>query len=275
MTSSSIKAITKIFENRLSKMTEENIIALSKTDNSIFNVVKGLHKEAFGTIVWNDDKPNFDYFILYTTRVNDKLEGFIFKLQPHLKIRNELTKCFALFVCQRFRIKDQNSIFNTYQDQQRSLFERHDFWTYDDTFKKELKGRRGELFLKGHKGILYVPFARTFEDEKEEIIKNKKESTKVKDEKEVEHFVYIMHNKHNNYYKIGRSINPVYREKTLQAQEPDVVLIDKWIASSEVEKILHRKFKDKKKRGEWFSLSENDIKEINFFMTDYSKTYVK
>lgn len=75
-----------------------------------------------------------------------------------------------------------------------------------------------------------------------------------------------MLNKSNGYYKIGRSINPIYREKTLQAEEPDVVLIKKWIASAEIEKTLHLKYKLKRIRGEWFALEDKDLEEINSFM---------
>lgn len=267
----SVEPIIKTFENRLQELTEDNIIDLSKHDNGVFNVVRGLHKEAFSTMVWDDSKPNFDYFISYVTTVKDKLEGFILRLQPHLKTRNELTTCFTAFICKRYKTEEPYSVFNTFQDQQRSLFERLDFWTYDDTLKHELKERNGEFYLKGHKGIIYVPFAKTADEKKSANEKTsktpKKDKTKIADE----HFVYIMHNKHNDYYKIGRSIKPEYREKTLQAQEPDITLIDKWIASVEVEKILHRKYKEKKMRGEWFKLTTDDIVEIREFMVTIVK----
>jgi len=262
----SVKPVIKTFENRLQEMTEKNIIDLSKHDNGVFNVVRGLHKEAFGTIAWDQSKLNFDYFITYVTKVNNKLEGFILQLQPNLKTRNELTTCFTSFICKRYKTEEPYSVFNTYQDQQRSLFERLDYWTYDDSLEQELKGRNRKLYFKEHKGILYVPFAKTPSKEKSATerttTKTKNNKTKVTDE----HYVYLMHNKHNNYYKIGRSIKPEYREKTLQAQEPDIALIDKWIASAEVEKILHRKYKDKKIRGEWFKLTIDDIIMIREFM---------
>jgi len=37
--------------------------------------------------------------------------------------------------------------------------------------------------------------------------------------------VYIMKNMANGYYKVGRSISPQARERTLQAMEPDVRLL--------------------------------------------------
>ena len=96
---------------------------------------------------------------------------------------------------------------------------------------------------------------------KKNNLKNSSTNNKTED-----NFVYIMLNKSNGYYKIGRSKNPEHREKTLQAEAPDIVLINKWIASAEIEKKLHFKYKLKRKRGEWFSLEEKDIEDIHAYM---------
>lgn len=161
-----MKASIKAFESRIQEMTEKNIMDFSKHDNSVLNVIRGHQNEAFATMLWDDSKPNFDYFLLYTTKSKNKLEGFILRLNPNLKTRNELTAYFASFLCKRYNIQNYNDMFNTYQDQQRSLFERLDYSTYDDSLKEELKGRKGELFLKGSKGLLYVPFAKGTTEEK-------------------------------------------------------------------------------------------------------------
>lgn len=269
-----MKAVINSFEKRIGELTEKDIIELSKHDNSIFNVLRDLHKEAFGTYVWDDSKENFDYFLTYITKVKGKIQGCILKLQPLIKNRNELTTCLSAYICKRFNRDKPHEVFNAYQDQQKSMFERIGYWTYGNELVKELKVRKGELILPpGHKGILFVPLAD--EPIKEQPSKSdKKEKTKSQTDKKQEiHYVYIMLNKQNRYYKIGRSIKPEYREKTLQGQEPDVEIIEKWIASSEVEKILHRKYKEKRKRGEWFDLTDVDIEEIKIFMqTIVSKT---
>lgn len=261
-----MKAVIDSFEKRIGELSEKDIIELSKNDNSIFNVLRDLHKEAFGTIVWDDSKQNFDYFLTYVTKVNGKIEGCILKLQPFIKKRNELTTCLSAYISKRFNRAKPHEIFNAYQDQQRSLFERLGYWTYGNELAKELNTRKGEIMLPpGHKGIMFVPFA----DEAvlEQSSKSpKKEKQKKQSVKNDIHYVYIMFNKHNKYHKIGRSIKPEYREKTLQGQEPDVELVEKWIASAEVERTLHRKYKEKRKRGEWFDLTENDVEEIKIFM---------
>lgn len=75
-------------------------------------------------------------------------------------------------------------------------------------------------------------------------------------------FVYLMHNKQNGFYKIGRSLNPVLRENTLQAQEPDVHLVFQVEATAAYEAELHQKYAEKRIRGEWFRLEEKDVQEI-------------
>lgn len=261
-----MKAVINSFEKRIGELSEKDIIELSKNDNSIFNVLRDLHKEAFGTIVWDDSKQNFDYFLTYVTKVNGKTEGCILKIQPFIKNRNELTTCLSAYISKRFNRAKPHEIFNAYQDQQRSLFERLGYWTYGNELAKELKTKRGNIILlPGYKGIMFVPFAG--EPLLEQSPKSSKtEIEKIQSVKNDIHYVYLMFNKHNRYHKIGRSVKPEYRERTLQGQEPDIELVEKWIASSEVESMLHRKYKEKRKRGEWFDLNENDIEEIKIFM---------
>jgi hypothetical protein len=72
-------------------------------------------------------------------------------------------------------------------------------------------------------------------------------------------FVYLMRNSRNNLWKIGFSNKPKVREKTLQAEEPEVELHAYFPASMLNEKHLHSMLKKKRVRGEWFKLNESDI----------------
>jgi len=80
-------------------------------------------------------------------------------------------------------------------------------------------------------------------------------------------FVYLMHDTSNGYYKIGISNKPNYREKTLQSEKPTIEMIIskkfpiRKIAES-FEKSLHDVYSEKRIRGEWFSLNENDVQHI-------------
>jgi predicted GIY-YIG superfamily endonuclease len=80
-------------------------------------------------------------------------------------------------------------------------------------------------------------------------------------------YVYLMHDTTNNYYKIGISNNPNYRERTLQSEKPTIELIaskkfpSRLIVLS-IEKALHESFKTKNIRGEWFNLNQSDVEDI-------------
>jgi hypothetical protein len=80
-------------------------------------------------------------------------------------------------------------------------------------------------------------------------------------------FVYLMVDTTNNYYKIGISKNPKYREKTLQSEKPTIELIwskkfaNRKMAKS-IEGALHNTFENEHVRGEWFKLSPKDIEDI-------------
>lgn len=78
--------------------------------------------------------------------------------------------------------------------------------------------------------------------------------------------IYLFYDEHTGLYKIGRSIDPNYREKTLLPQAPKVrkIFISP-IADKKIEKELHRKFKSKRIRGEWFELDESDINYIKSY----------
>lgn len=75
-------------------------------------------------------------------------------------------------------------------------------------------------------------------------------------------YVYLIKNHRNGFVKIGRSVNPSTREKTLQSEEPELEMIfhHKGLESDEL--FLHQKFNEKRLRGEWFKLDDEDVKFI-------------
>ncbi len=80
-------------------------------------------------------------------------------------------------------------------------------------------------------------------------------------------YVYLMIDTANGYYKIGISNHPEYREGTLQSEKPTIELVcarqypSRTIASA-IESALHIAFGEKRLRGEWFELNENDVNDI-------------
>lgn len=87
--------------------------------------------------------------------------------------------------------------------------------------------------------------------------------------KKIESKTYLMIDG-NNFVKIGKSYSPEVRECTLQSQNPTIELIA--VCEKDIEKELHVKYASKRKRGEWFNLSKNEIsiiiKEFKFIKTN-------
>jgi hypothetical protein len=75
-------------------------------------------------------------------------------------------------------------------------------------------------------------------------------------------FIYLALNKRNGFIKIGFSTQPATREATLQSEEPEIEFIHIAKGSMRDEQDLHRRFENKRMRGEWFELSEDDIAQI-------------
>lgn len=71
---------------------------------------------------------------------------------------------------------------------------------------------------------------------------------------------YILKDNNTGLYKIGRSSNPLDREKTLQAEKPTIKLIK--IFKDDVERELHDKYNKQRVRGEWFNLNKVQLKYI-------------
>jgi len=79
--------------------------------------------------------------------------------------------------------------------------------------------------------------------------------------------VYLMENSRNGYVKIGISKDPVFREKTLQSQEPEVETLvfsefSSIAVATQVEEFLHEIHNEKRVRGEWFDLTIKDCMDM-------------
>ena len=77
-------------------------------------------------------------------------------------------------------------------------------------------------------------------------------------------YVYVIING-NGLYKIGKSLNPEQRLKSLTLGDKGKILIKnhyKYQNYNEIEKELHVIFNSKKISGEWFELNEQDLEFI-------------
>jgi hypothetical protein len=73
-------------------------------------------------------------------------------------------------------------------------------------------------------------------------------------------WIYLMKDEANGYYKIGHSKNAEARERTLQSEKPTIVMLYKTHGNVNIEKELHKIYDEKRIRGEWFSLTEDEVK---------------
>jgi hypothetical protein len=71
---------------------------------------------------------------------------------------------------------------------------------------------------------------------------------------------YLMRDNRNGLIKIGKSITPGKREKTLQSEEPEIVMFA--FLEQNIESLLHKRYKQHRVRGEWFSLTTTQIEEL-------------
>ena len=71
---------------------------------------------------------------------------------------------------------------------------------------------------------------------------------------------YLMTDSATGFTKIGKANDCVARERTLQSEKPTISILA--VCENDVEVELHRRFKGKRLRGEWFNLTKGEIKEI-------------
>lgn len=75
-------------------------------------------------------------------------------------------------------------------------------------------------------------------------------------------FIYLMHAEQTPWYKIGRGVNPKARRTEFNTQAPYRCVIIHTFAMEDtvrMEAALHKHFKHLRGRGEWFTLSEEDV----------------
>lgn len=76
-------------------------------------------------------------------------------------------------------------------------------------------------------------------------------------------YVYIMKDDHNGLYKIGKSVNPKYRERTLQSEKPSIKMVFSTEERDDFsEYSLHSEFSEFRIRGEWFDLTPCQVRYI-------------
>lgn len=83
--------------------------------------------------------------------------------------------------------------------------------------------------------------------------------------------VYVMIDKNTGMYKIGRSVNPTARERTLQSEKPTIEMLFSAPAMVSDEKVLHDMFDSNRVRGEWFDLNSSQLAMVKEYFNANSK----
>jgi len=258
--------IQELFYDHYANLDEEAILKMNKNCNSgeLNNVIVGLEKHCYGLWLIDDDK-EIKYQIFYV-RGDKKLEGDLIQLTSDLKYRDELVFHFSHFLSHNYKDIDLIDTFNTFQRHTRGMLEKIGFLTVASTEIDKYADKNPTIIAMGVKGIIHIRLIRKGEFYKD-FFGNKDLSIEQTDGE----FVYLMLNKRNDYIKIGKSKRPSFREKTLQADEPDIELITFWKAPSIFERQLHKQFELKRQRGEWFNLNFKDLKHIKEIMDEHEK----
>jgi hypothetical protein len=254
----------ELFCSHYAPLDEEEIIEINKNMNSgdLNNVIVGLEQHFYCTGLI-DDTDKIEYQ-LYFVRGGNKLEGDVLRLTVDNPKRDDLVFYFSNFLSHNYPEIDLIDTFNTFQKQTRGMLENIGYLTIASTELDRYDDPNPVIMAKGVKGIIPIRFFRKIEFYKEFFGNKKLEEINLG-----EHHIYLMLNKRNNYIKIGKSKKPNFREKTLQAQEPEIEMITFWQAPANIETQLKKQFSEKKQRGEWFKLSFKELNEIKKQMSIY------
>lgn len=242
------------FESKLYKIDEERVKELSLTDESgsINNLLSGIIKNCHGVGI---DEKNGVVNFLFADGV-DVINGYILKLPVGDKNFYESVMFYSYFLSLEFENINTVELYNTYLYRYRTLLELKNIYTVPHDEIEQIKSLTGDKnpYMFYPFGIEIIPFFEPKDFYKRLL--NIKDLESVKTET---NYVYLIFNNRNGYFKIGRSKNPIKREKTLQSEEPDLELLFYKEADMRIEYELQKYFKTKHIRGEWFKLNIQDI----------------
>jgi hypothetical protein len=232
------------------------------SDAGLSNVVVGLEDHCFGVVLL-DDLAGVSYQMFYVNGIRG-LRGFVLNMTLGNPCREDLVMMFSNHLASQYPELDSIDVFNTYQQFTRSMLEKIGYFTVTSLEMQKFEGKNSTIMAGGVRGISMISLIDKVQFLREYF--GNRYSIRTKSD---ENYIYLMLNKRNGLIKIGTSINPRVREKTLQGEEPEVYMIAIWSAPKYIETELHKKFHNKRERGEWFKLKSGDMKQIKLRMTEF------
>jgi Zn-finger nucleic acid-binding protein len=121
--------------------------------------------------------------------------------------------------------------------------------------RKEIKDKRERELQIKLKSIESSEYLKTHPEHHERTLRQIKRQNLASIEKQL----YLMKCERNSLYKIGVSVSPQYREKTLCSDDPSVKLVGSWFNLADQERPWHDYFNKERVRGEWFSLTKTQV----------------
>lgn len=245
-----------IYDNLFSLNIEE-IQKLGEQSIEIRTVILGYHKKAIQTRGLGMD---LELVYIGENSTSQDIEGYELQYRFVSEDHADVILAFCFFLNGRFTFENPINLYNTYIDQIRGLFSQQDIEVItqsDIDWIKTEYGRGGVLIAK--QPCIYL---RTFTEKEfyRELFSFDYSTFIVENHKK---YVYLIHSKSNGYFKIGRSKDPLKRERTLQAEEPDISLLKIWEGDGALEKELHKSYEHLRVRGEWFKLTMRELWELN------------
>lgn len=260
----SVEETRDYLEKNMFSLDSEYIIANRDFDRGeINNVIKGLNKEVFVIMLVKDNISDVVFEASYINNTNE-LKGYSINLDTSDLRWTRYLASFSTYISKEFDSYDPIDGFNGFMKHSRTLFEQLDFFTLTSKEVEQIIKNNDELLVSNDRGVIVVKYQdkletyRDFYSHDAPILNRERENR-----------VYLMYSGTNNSIKIGRSINPSLRERTLQSEDPQLGIITCWIAPVKVEKELQKLMESKRVRGEWFNLNFGDLKQIRKYMKKY------
>jgi|GEM_PF-620598 len=245
------------------RLEREDILVLDQEDNGpINNVISGIAIHCYG-VKFYDDHHGLLVEMFY---INGKqeLKGDIIRLDVKDSDYYELLLHFCVLLADNYKEVDAIGAFNTFQQKLRGFLEKREFFTVTSLELKPFKGQNAVMMSSASRGIIKLDFI-----DPKEFYRDFFDNIADQSVEKGKEYVYLMVNTDTALIKIGKSIDPVYRERTLHSKEPSVHLIALWRCGQQVEKKLHAKFSHRRVRGEWFRLTLSDLTALEKMMVEW------
>jgi hypothetical protein len=244
------------------RLETADIIKLDQEDNGpINNVVAGIATHCYGTKLYDDEYGLMAEMFYINGR--GQLRGDIIQLQVKDIGYYGLLLRFCMLLADDYEEVDALAAFNTFQQKLRGFLEKLEFFTVTSLELKPFSEQNAIMMSSASRGIIKLDLI-----DPKEFYRDFFGNIADRPVEKGKEYVYLMVNSDTGLIKIGKSINPAYRERTLHSQEPAVHLIAMWCCGKQVEKELHKMFIHKRVRGEWFRLTISDMTTLEKFMID-------